>query len=376
MTEQMTHKKKGRIRYLAVALIALALLLAVALLIRGWTYKTYTILTTNTQEDTLSFLYDRVGNHILKYGVDSATLMDQSGDTLWTITYRMDSPAIDVQGNTVAIYDKNGTDVCICDEDGQIGSLSTSRPILKARVSGQGYVAALMEEGDKTWIQYYDQTGSLIATLKATMDSLGYPLDLALSEDGVVMAVSYLYYEGGVPQDRISFYNFGTAGKNQTDNLVSSYDYSDILIPQLLYLEDGRWAALREDGISFFKGSQIPEKAKEITLESEIASSFTDSSHVGLVVEDTEKESSFLLLVYSKNGREILRKETDFPYQSIEINGSRILLSNRTSLCVYSLAGVEKYRGDMEDPISQLFLLGKKRYVLITEEGFHLMKLG
>ncbi len=376
MTKKPEGKKKRRIRCLAVALAVLALPLLVAVLIRGWTYKTYTILTTKTQEDTLSFLYGRVGNYILKYGVDSATLMDRNGDPLWTVTYRMASPALDVQGNTLAIYDKNGTDICLCDERGQIGSLSADRPIRKARVCSQGYVAALMEEGDKTWIQYYDQTGSLIATLKATMDSLGYPLDLALSGDGLVMGVSYLYYEEGLPKDRIAFYHFGSAGKSQTDNLVSSYDYSNILIPQLTYLEDGCWAALREDGITFFQGSQIPEKTKEVTLEADIVSSFADSSHVGLAVEEDGEESSCLLLVYNKKGREILRKSTDFSYQSIEMEGSRILLHNRSSLCVYSLAGIEKYQGDLTSPISQLFLLGKNRYVLINEEGFHLMKLG
>ncbi len=376
MTQMTEGKKRHRIRCLAVALAALALPLVAAALIRGWTYETYTILSTRTQEDTLSFLYGRVGTYILKYGVDSATLMDQRGEALWTVTYRMQSPALDVQGNTLAIYDKNGTDICLCDESGQIGSLSTDRPIQKARVCSRGYVAALMEEGDKTWIQYYDQTGSLIATLKATMDSLGYPLDLDLSEDGLVMGVSYLYYEGGQPKDRISFYNFGSAGKSQTDNLVSSYDYSDILIPQLTYLEDGCWAALREEGISFFQGFQIPEKTREISLESDIVSSFVSSSHVGLAMENDQEGASRLLLVYNKKGKEILRKDTDFSYQSIEMEGSRILLHNRSSLCVYSLAGIEKYRGDLEAPIRQLFLLGKNRYVLINEEGFHLMKLG
>ena len=52
------------------------------------------------------------------------------------------------------------------------------------------------------------------------MDSPGYPMDLSLSPDGMMMAVAYVYLENGQIKSQVAFYHFGSAGKNQKDNLI------------------------------------------------------------------------------------------------------------------------------------------------------------
>ena len=281
---------------------------------------------TDTKEDTLSFEYCSVGERILKYGVDSATMTDRNNNTIWNVSYTMQSPAVAVCGSTIAIYDKNGTNICICDETGQIGTVSANMPIVKATVARQGVVAAIMEDGDNTWIQYYDKSGSNISTIKTTIDSPGYPMDLSLSDDGMLLAVSYLYFENGTPKTRIYFYNFGSVGQNQMDNRVSGYEYSDTIIPQLEYLDSSTCVAFREDGFTIFGGAQIPEERKEITVDQEIVSTFYDESHIGLVLNNEDSEKAFQLIVYNKNGREILREDTDFAYQEKELVGNQIVM--------------------------------------------------
>ena len=65
-------------------------------------------------------------------------------------------------------------------------------PILKAETAAQGATAAILEDSSDTWIRYYDPQGEVIASFKTAMDSTGYPLDIGLSEDGLLMAVSFL----------------------------------------------------------------------------------------------------------------------------------------------------------------------------------------
>ena len=371
-----SYRTKKWIRYAVIALLVLVIVLVVSTTVRNWKYTSYSVLVTDTKEDTLSFEYCGVGERILKYGVDSATMTDRNNNTIWNVSYTMQSPAVAVCGSTIAIYDKNGTDICICDETGQIGTVSANMPIVKATVARQGVVAAIMEDGDNTWIQYYDKSGSNISTIKTTIDSPGYPMDLSLSDDGMLLAVSYLYFENGTPKTRIYFYNFGSVGQNQMDNRVSGYEYSDTIIPQLEYLDSSTCVAFREDGFTIFGGAQIPEERKEITVDQEIVSTFYDESHIGLVLNNEDSEKAFQLIVYNKNGREILREDTDFAYQEIELVGNQIVMYNKSAFCVYNLSGVEKFNGSLNDLPRQFFSIGQNRFVLNTEDSFNLIKLG
>ena len=105
------------------------------------------------------------------------------------------------------LYDKSGTTIVVCDETGQIGTVSTTLPIQKAEVAEQGVVAAILEDGDSTWIQYFDQQGEMIASFRTAMDATGYPMDLSLSSNGMLLGVSYLKMENGVPKTELNFYN-------------------------------------------------------------------------------------------------------------------------------------------------------------------------
>ena len=201
-------------------------------------------------------------------------------------------------------------------------------------------------------------------------------MDLSLSDDGMLLAVSYLYFENGTPKTRIYFYNFGSVGQNQMDNRVSGYEYSDTIIPQLEYLDSSTCVAFREDGFTIFGGAQIPEERKEITVDQEIVSTFYDESHIGLVLNNEDSEKAFQLIVYNKNGREILREDTDFAYQEIELVGNQIVMYNKSAFCVYNLSGIEKFNGSLNDLPRQFFSIGQNRFVLITEDSFNLIKLG
>ena len=73
----------------------------------------------------------------------------------------------------------------------------------------------------------------MIATGKTRIDSPGYPVDLDVSDNGELLVVSYVYVDGNTPTSYVAFYNFGSTGQNQMDNMVSGYTYPDVLVPQV-----------------------------------------------------------------------------------------------------------------------------------------------
>ena len=93
------------------------------------------------------------------------------------------------------IADQGGTSMVIVDEEGQTGSVTTSYNIVKARVAKQGVVAAILDGGEDTWINFYAADGSMIAENQTRVDEPGYPLDLSVSEDGLLIMVTYQFVE-------------------------------------------------------------------------------------------------------------------------------------------------------------------------------------
>ncbi len=363
-------------RYLAVLAGVLFVVLFAAHVVRNWTYRSYEISAADNQTDTTSFHYCSLGDSVLRYGLDSAMLTSPSGENQWSVSYSMQSPALALCGGTAAIYDRSGTTVVVCDEEGQIGTIRTELPILKAEVAAQGVVAAILEDDSNTWIQYYDQQGEQIASFRTAMDATGYPLDIGLSSNGLLLGVSYLRMENGVPKTELKFYNFGNAGQIQMDNQVSSYTYENLLIPEVAYLDESTCVAFLENGFAVFQGGQIPEKVKEVTTDREIISVFWDDSHIGLILENEDPEFPFLLNLYGPSGKELFSRELDYPYQNVEMGAGRIVLSNRTGFCVYSTEGVEKFRGELAGQIVQdLFAVGRTRFMLVAEDGLYSVRI-
>ncbi|MCQ2500454.1 MAG: DUF5711 family protein [Lachnospiraceae bacterium] len=371
----LVYRGRKQIYWGLVGLIVLIVAMISGIVARNWKYHSYKELVTSVNEDTLSAAYENINGKILKYGVDSAMLVDHNNDMLWTVSYEMNAPEVVKCGNTFAIYDSKGTSILICDEQGKIGEVSADKPIVKIKIAKQGVVAAILEDGQNTWIKCYTKEGSEIATLKTTFTNPGYPMDIGLSETGTLLTVDYLYIDNGTPVSRIAFYNFGTVGQNQKDNLVSETEYRDKIVPEVDYMDAKTCVAFREDGFTLFTGGQIPAEDVKVDVKQNIVSTFHDSEYIGLILQNKGSEKEYVISVYNKNGREILNKEIDFRFQSVELNSDQIIFSSKNEFCVYSLQGVEKFRGDLEVPASEFKGFGRNKYLYVTEDLFKIIQL-
>ena len=333
----------------------------------------YRVIYTKTQEDTVSADYCSVEDSILRYGTDGASLMDRNGEILWDVSYSMSEPDVALRGRTIAIYDTAGSDIVICDKTGQIGTASANRPVVKAEVSSSGNVAAIEEDSANAYIEYYALNGKQIAEIKTSLDNPGYPLDLALSEDGNLIAVSYLSVSGGQQQTSVRIYSFGSAGQSQMDNQIGEFDYTGKIIPELGYLEGSDLLAFSDDGFTLFSGSTVPKEGKTVTVTGDIRSAFCDEAHIGLI---TEADEGYTLHVYNADGRQSLEKDFDYSYQTMDYTDGEVTLYNNSAFCVYSLSGVLKFDGSYKGSVSFIFSLGRHRYGVVREGGMDLIQLG
>ena len=218
------HKKVQRRRLIIV--------LAVLILVGGgagaWFYyqRTYQYTSFETawqidiNEGSLVG-YETFGNNVLKYTKDGASYIDNRGKNIWTESYEMKTPIAAVQGDYAAIADKQGNSIYICSLEGKVGQATTVLPISKVAVSGTGIVAAVLEDSVSSYITFFNKDGSKLDILvKTKMSGDGYPLDIALSQDGTQLMCSFIYQQGSEVNNRVVFYDFSEVGKNIPNRLV------------------------------------------------------------------------------------------------------------------------------------------------------------
>lgn len=339
-----------------------------------WKYRGYEVLDSRKQEDTMSASYCSAGDNILRYSTDGASLISRSGTVLWDVSYTMNDPEVALYGDILAVYDRDGTNIVVCDESGKIGTMSTSLPIVRAKVCETGAVAALMQDSSNAYVEYYDKKGAKIATIKTSMDNPGFPLDIALSGDGQNIAVAYLSYDSSGQKSIVRFYNFGSAGQNQMDNRIADFQYSNVIIPQLEYLDSQTCVAFRSDGFSVYGGESSIKETATVSTDQKIQSVFHDASRIGMIVS-AAGSGNFDLLVYNTSGRQLLDREFNFAYRAVEFTGDEISLYNGAKLCVFNMYGVEKFNGSYSGTPQEIFSIGKHRYVVVKENSLDMIRL-
>lgn len=355
--------------------VAVAAVFLVMLYVEKRSYNNYKVLQKSDQEDIISTNYVEMDGKILRYSPDGVSLISSKMEPVWSEIYDMQNPVADVNGTKAVIADKDGTALEIYDKSGRTGSVTTSYSIVKARVSESGLVAAILDGGEDTWINFYSSDGSLIAENQTRIDDPGYPMDVAVSDDGVIMMVTYQFVDGGETTSYVAFYNFGDVGQNEEDRIVSGYTYEGVVIPQIQYLDNNQSVALRDDGFTLYKGKQIPKENRTVEVDKEIVSTFYDADMVGLVFKNDNKEKQYTMEVYTTGGKLKFKKDFNIPYTTIKMSDGNILMYNSSQMCVINSRGVQKYMGSVDGTIKDFFKIGMNRYLLVLDNGVNVIKL-
>lgn len=340
------------------------------------TYDSYKVLATSAREKDVSTKYIETGGNIFKYSQEGASLQDYKGEVFWTYPYEMQSPIVDICGSTIVVADQGGTSMAIFNKEGKMGTAQTEKNIVKVCVAKQGVVAAILDGGDDTWINFYDSDGGVIAENQTRVDDPGYPLDIAVSEDGLLIMVAYQFIDGGETTSYVAYYNFGAAGQNQIDNIVSGYQYKGVVAPQVAYLDASTSVAFRDDGFSVYEGKQIPKEIVNVMIDKEISSTFYDEDNIGIVYENSGKDKSYTMQVYNKKGKEKFKMDFDIPYTSIRMSEGVIVMNNDSQVCVIGTDGKQKFNGNIaEGEIHDFFKVGRNKYAIILDAAIGIIKL-
>ena len=160
---------------------------------KNMVYTDYSILNTIQYEDSSGARFKRFNGNVLKYSRDGATAFNMDNQMLFNQTYEMQNPMVDICGDYVALGDYKGTKIYILNSEGLQGQIDTTLPVQRFSIAGNGNIAVVLEEDDVTWVKLYNKEGEVVASDRTTMKKSGFPLSMDISENGIMLNISYIY---------------------------------------------------------------------------------------------------------------------------------------------------------------------------------------
>lgn len=376
--EQKIRRHRRAIMYrviIGIAIIA-ALIASAYYNYQRMVYSDYDVLGSVSYPEASNARYIKFGNNVLRYSQDGASAFNVSDDMIWNETFEMQNPIVDSCGDYVAIGDYMGTTIYIYNSLGLQGTIDTSTPLKRFCVSGNGNVAVVLEDDEVTWIKLFDVNGTNVASDRTTMSKSGYPVCVDISEDGILMAVSYLFVDSGVLSSSVAYYNFGAVGQNEVDNLVSGYNSSGTVVSLVNFINADTSIAVGDNKFSIYKGSEKPESIFEKEIDKEILSVFYNENMIALVFEDEEGSNKFIAEVYDDKGNIVTTQGFDMDYSNISLYRDLLIIYNSEDCQIYNTSGLLKYDGKFKK--SAIIVIPEaagSRYLVVYGDGMEEIKL-
>lgn len=369
------HRMSVAGRFLACIFVVLMIVFGTNLYFSRKTYESYEVVSSVEHTDTINTQYMEYGEYLLRYSKDGISCLELGNKSVWSQTFNMQDPILNVCENAVVAADRGGNQLYIFDDTGLKGQVDTRLPILQVAISRQGVTAALLEDSSVSWIYLYDQEGNKLVEARCNLAETGQPMSLSLAADASKLVVSYLQVAGGTSNSCVVFYNLGAVGDNFVDKIVASKLYEDTLVPRVQYLDESTCVAIGEKGFYLYEGAEIPEETKAENLEGEIQSVCFGDADFALVYQQENDAEPYLLRMFDEKGQLMLEQPFDLDYSQIKISEKDVIIYNNFNCIIYSKKGVLRYAGTFEESLVNLYGVRGRRYVVIHPQRTDQIKL-
>lgn len=304
-TEKQTNKNKKLLT------ILICILAAICLIVGGIYIDTFhgqkrflSLIGRNDTEAVLGETQERESAESMEVGVgskasvavfgkefmlctkDGVKYFASMGDQQWSDTFSMTSPTIVQEGEYVAVGDIGGKTVRVYDKEGILYDLQAEGSPIQFALNEAGYLSLITKNESGYRVGVYNPKGTLLT--ERMEESKGvYPLSSDISDDGKVLAVSYLDTSDIAAVGRVLlFYIDAKDGENYTDSMFAAVDKTDEIIPIISYRKNGTLAALSDHAVYGIgsDGSELWSYSLENTVDQ---ADFGNKEYIVLAMGDS-----------------------------------------------------------------------------------------
>ncbi len=358
--------------------IAIAVIVVLVLIIclvnaysDGKAYTSYDIMNSVTRNDGDSASYLPYGEGYIRYSNDGIAYYKQSGAVVWNYTYEINNAQVKMCEDYIVVGNITGRNLFIYNKSGLQSEIDAAMTITQVDVANQGVVAVALEDGNTNYINMYDASGNKLSYIITSLDGDGYPVDMAISNDGSKLVVSYVSVSGESLQSNVAFYNFSDVGQNLVDRLVGGFNhYESSLVGKVEFVDNTNVIAVAEDRVTFFEISQYPEKKEEIVLEQELQKITYNQQYVGLIFNNADSIDKHKMQIYNMKGQKVSELLFAEDYRNYEFHGDYVLLYNEKLFTLMTIKGKVKYQNDFDMAIAKIIPVDKNQRFLVFNSKY------
>lgn len=364
--------KKPIIITMLIFIITAALVVGMVLFIKYRTFTGYTVLSTlsisNSENGTQYYKY---ADGYLKCSSTGVTYFDDSR-IIWSESVSMIQPVVDICENYIAVADTSKKSVYIYDKAGLVNEIALNYIVTDVEISQSGVVAVSSNDGDVSYLQLFDKSGSEIMVQKSLLSSQGYLMDIALSDSGTKMAAVFVNVEQGSLGSQVVFYDL-----SGEEPVTTSFDqYESVLLASVHFLDNNVISVVGDTAMSIYAFEESPELVYEnLELTGEIRSLFYNDKYIGMLIEDSETDSSYDIKVFDLTGNIQYEMGTDKAYSHIAFAGNNVLMYSDSECEMYSFAGVCKFTYRFEEAVSALMSANGRDFVYAVSGETNIIRL-
>lgn len=371
---QQMRRKKARRRRKKITIIAVAAAIAAAVTLIvvfvqiNRSYSSYTIISSESRDDESGAKYVSYKEGYIRCSGGGVERVNIDGEQVWNTVHTMTNPSVKTRDNIICIGDINGNSIEVFDENGIVSRADTQFSILQTEVSSDGLVTAVLQDNDDNYINMYDKTGEYIYSVKTSIKGDGYPVDIAVSDDGKKLAVSYVTVSGNIIETGVRIYDFGTRdGDSVETGRFNNFGGKPVGVVE--FFGNDTLVAVAGDSLTYYSVEKSKEK-KRIDTEGTVNKVIFGDKKCALIY------SSGRICVYDSTGKVMSDIEVDDLYADYQFYDNRIIMKNDNSFAVMDISGKFVTKQDTEIPVVELIPNGSpNRYYFVNERFIQRIKL-
>ena len=225
-------------------------------------------------------------------------------------------------------------------------------------------------------IKMYDTNGEKIYSVKTTLSGDGYPIDISISSDAKKLIASFIKVSGDEIKTNVVFYNFSDVGKNETERVVGGFNYDDIIVGDVKFVNDTTAVAVGENVVSIYKIKEYPSLEHTINIDNEIQKIFCSDQYIGLVLDNSESGDPYKLVVYNISGKHIFDTTFGIQYTDMQFDGKSVVMSNASTFVLLNMSGKKLADISFDMPVINVLPTGARgSYTIVNSKYIQSIKL-
>lgn len=367
--------KKDVLRKLIIAGVVLVAAAAVFLIVSLSTYTSVKISDTYSIAGAADSSYKEFAEGVLKYTRDGISYLNMDGDEQWNLPYQIKTPFVEVNEKSAAVADKGGNAIMIFNKDGLKGEIKTTLPIEKMAISNQGIVSVILKNESAPRILCYDTAGNILVEHKISLSGMGYPMDVAISEDGEVLQVSYLHVHSGKLISKVVYYNFGEGKEGDSDHQVGYKEFENTVLASGFYMDGDVSAVVGDNCMTIFKGKDDVKEVATVVFDNKVQSIGYSGKYIAVVLSNSG-QPGYELRMYNKSGKLVTSEAFTGEYRNVKVKGNQVIMYDGKECAIFLKNGTQKFDGEMNNSIFEIVkAAGANKYIVMNANGMENVRL-